>query len=191
MFRQLSSRLRATFCLRQASSRLLFQLTARKPEISLLAADSTELWIVRNKHITSGVQGRRNSKTPPKKKFLDEEDEFVFDDDANAVEETLKDSEYEALASEALGKQWSIRSEENILIIQPYIKWGPQKSNISPDIKLQESEDLIRSLDAWKITESIKVPLVGFAKRTFFGRGKVDELRRLTNRYNYDLDQKV
>lgn len=188
MFRKLSSRFMSTVCLRQTPNRL-FQLNARKLEFGLLAADSTELWIVRNKYITSGVQGRRNSKTPPKKKFLDEEDDYDFDDDA--VIETLKDSEYEALAAEALGTQRSIRSEENILILQPYIKWGPQKSTISPDIKLQESEDLIRSLDAWKITESVKVPLVGFGKRTFFGTGKIDELKRLVNKYNHDPDEKV
>lgn len=189
MFRQLSSRFVATVCLRQPSNRFL-QFNAKSPKHSLLAADSTELWVVRNKYITSGVQGRRNSKTPSKKKFSDE-DEYEYDDDGSAVEETLKDSEYEALAAEALGKQRSIRSEENILIIQPYIKWGPQKSNVSPDIKLQEAEDLIRSLDAWKITESVKVPLVGFAKRTFFGRGKIDELKQLARRHNHDPYRKV
>lgn len=188
MLRQLSSRFISTGCLRQTSRRL-FQFNAWKPKIPLLAADSAELWIVRNKYVTSGVQGRRNSKTPAKKNFLDE-DEYEFDID-NDVEETLKDSEYEAIAAEALGKQRSIRSEENILVLQPYIKWGPQKSNISPDIKLQEAEDLIRSLDAWKITESIKVPLVGFAKRTFFGRGKIDELKQLARKYNHDPDQKA
>lgn len=188
MFRQLSSRLMASVCLRRTASKL-YQINTRKSEFSLLTADSTELWIVRNKHVTSGVQGRRNSKTPPKRKF-DDDDEDEFDDDDD-VEESLKDSEYEALACEALGKQRSIRSEENILIIQPYIKWGPQKSKITPDIKLQESEDLIRSLDAWKIAESIKVPLVGFAKRTFFGSGKVDELKRIAKRYNGDPDRKV
>lgn len=189
MFSQLSSRLIASVCLRRTASKL-FQTNIKKPKFSLLTPDSTEVWIVRNKYITSGVQGRRNSKTP-KKKYLDDDDEYEYDDDNNDLDESLKDSEYEALASEALGKQRSIRSEENILILQPYIKWGPQKSKISPDIKLQESEDLIRSLDAWKICESIKVPLVGFSKRTFFGSGKVDELKRLAKRYNFDPDQKV
>lgn len=85
----------------------------------------------------------------------------------------------------------SIRSEENILVIQPFIKWGPGKSNVSPDIKLKEAEDLIRSLDTWSITQSIKVPLIGFGKRTFFGRGKLDELRTSVKRYNGIIDKKV
>lgn len=190
MFRQLSNRFIASVCVRRTASKS-FQINIKKPDIPLLTTDSIDLWITRTKYVTSGVQGRRNSKTPPKKMFNDD-DEYEYDDDNNKdVIESLKDSEYEALASEALGTQRSIRSEENILIIQPYIKWGPQKSNISPDIKLQESEDLIRSLDAWKIVESIKVPLIGFAKRTFFGSGKVDELKRLAKRYNGDPERKV
>lgn len=92
------------------------------------------------------------------------------------------DSVYDAVITEALGKFRSIQSEENILVLQPYIKWGPKKSNVSPDIKLQEAEDLIRSLDTWDISQSIKVPLVGFGKKTFFGRGKIDELKKLVKK---------
>lgn len=100
-------------------------------------------------------------------------------------------SVYEAIASEALGRSKSIRSEENVLLIQPYIKWGPNKSNVSPDIKLQEAEDLIKSLDTWNISDSVKVPMVGFGKHTFFGRGKIDELRRMVVKYNGDHLKKV
>lgn len=76
-------------------------------------------------------------------------------------------------------------------MIQPYIKWGPSKSNVSPDIKLQEAEDLIQSLDTWNISDSIKVPLVGFKKHTFFGRGKIDEIRRMVMKHNGDHIKKV
>lgn len=100
-------------------------------------------------------------------------------------------SEYDTLASEALSTGKSIHHEENVLVIQPYIKWGPKKPTVSPDIKLQETEDLIRSLDTWNISKSIKVPLVTFDKRTFFGRGKIDELSRLSNGYNDDYTKKV
>lgn len=98
---------------------------------------------------------------------------------------------YDALVTEAFGVRKSIQSEENVLVIQPYIKWGPKKSNISVDIKLQESKDLINSLDTWKIVQSIKVPLIGFGKKTFFGRGKTDELRTLIKQFNGDTDRKV
>lgn len=100
-------------------------------------------------------------------------------------------SVYEAIASEALGNRRSIRSEENVLVIQPYIKWGPNKASVSPEIKLQEAEDLIQSLDTWNINESIKVPLVNYRKNTLFGRGKVDEIRRKVKQYNENNLEKV
>lgn len=100
-------------------------------------------------------------------------------------------SEYDALLSEAMGMRKSIQCEENVLVIQPYIKWGPNKSNISADIKLKEAEDLVNSLDTWNIVESIKVPLIGFGKRTFFGTGKISELKYQVKRYNGDMQRKV
>lgn len=109
----------------------------------------------------------------------------------NIIKIPYSNSVYDALVTEAFGVRRSIQSEENVLIIQPFIKWGPKKSNVSPDIKLQESEDLINSLDTWKIVQSIKVPLVGFGKRTFFGRGKTDELKTLIRRFNGDMHRKV
>lgn len=100
-------------------------------------------------------------------------------------------SEYDALITEAFGMRKSIQCEENVIVIQPYIKWGPKKSTVSPEIKLQEAEDLIRSLDTWNIVNSIKVPMVGFGKRTFFGSGKLDELKRQVKMYNGDINRKV
>lgn len=182
------ARLIASVCLRQTVNKLngsnIYNSTHS------LIPNTTELLLTRSKYITSGVQGRRNSKTPPKK-FIDEDDDIVTDELDENDDILKKNSEYEALASEALGRINSICSEENILIIQPYIKWGPKMSNVSPDIKLQEAEDLIRSLDTWRIIESVKVPLLGFGKRTFFGTGKLNELRTLSKRYNSDFNHKV
>lgn len=185
MFRHLSIRCLATVCF-QRTCKKLPEFNTKQPKIP---SYYPELLIVRHKYITSGVQGRRSSKLPPKK-VIDEDEDYINDSD-EADELSLKDIEYEAIASEALGRQNCIRNEENILVIQPYIKWGPNKSDVSPDIKLQEAKDLIHSLDAWSISESIKVPLVGYGKRTFFGRGKVDELRKLSKKYNYDPSKKV
>lgn len=78
-----------------------------------------------------------------------------------------------------------------MLVIQPYVKWGPKKSPTTPDIKLQESEDLIRSLDTWSIRESVKVGLETFDKTRLFGRGKLEELRLLSKKYNNDPAKKV
>lgn len=190
MLRHFSVRLIARVCLRQTAKKLN-DLRINDPKLSLIP-NTTELLITRSKYITSGVQGRRNSKTPPKKVVDDDEDDGDDTDELDENDDILKkNSDYEALASEALGRTNSIRSEENILILQPYIKWGPKMSNVSPDIKLQEAEDLIRSLDTWNITESVKVPLLGFGKRTFFGTGKLKELKTISKRYNGDFNQKV
>lgn len=85
----------------------------------------------------------------------------------------------------------NVQSEQNVLIIQPYIKWGPKKSETSPDLKLQEAEELIRSLDTWSIRESIKVGLETFDKTSLFGRGKLQELAQLSKKFNNNLDKKV
>lgn len=100
-------------------------------------------------------------------------------------------SDYECMASDAMHVTQNVRSEQNVLIVQPYIKWGPKKSSTTPDLKLQEAEDLIRSLDTWNITESVKTGLMNFDKNSLFGRGKLDELVQLSRKYNNDLDKKV
>lgn len=85
----------------------------------------------------------------------------------------------------------SIRSEQNVLIIQPYVKWGPKKSNVTPDMKLIEAEDLIRSLETWTIRESVKVGLESFDSHQLFGRGKSEELKQLSRKYNHNLEERI
>lgn len=103
----------------------------------------------------------------------------------------ISSSDYECMANEAMHVTKNVRSEQNVLIIQPYIKWGPKKSATTPDLKLQESIDLIRSLDTWSIQESVKVGLESFDKVSLFGRGKLDELKEISKRYNQNTDKKV
>lgn len=87
--------------------------------------------------------------------------------------------------------QSEIASEENVFIIQPYIKHGPNMSHVPPDVRLAEANDLIRSLDAWSIIESITVPLATSGKKMVFGTGKIDELRAMIKKYNGDPKRKV
>lgn len=85
----------------------------------------------------------------------------------------------------------NIHNEQNVLIIQPYIKWGPSKSVVKPDVKLLEAEDLIRSLDTWKIQESMKVGLETFDKKSLFGKGKLEELQKLIKKYQVNDHTRV
>lgn len=70
----------------------------------------------------------------------------------------------------------NILNVEHVYIIQPYIKWGPKKSNTKPELQLEEAEALVRSIPTWKIVESVKVPLESLDKKTLFGSGKLNEL---------------
>lgn len=90
-------------------------------------------------------------------------------------------SDYDNLANTAMHVTKNYLIEQSVLIIQPYIKWGPKKSDTSPDIKLQEAEALVRSLPMWSISLTIKVPLESLDKRTMFGKGKVEEIKQTIN----------
>lgn len=99
--------------------------------------------------------------------------------------------EYEGLASEAMHVSRSIHHEQNVLIIQPYIKWGPNRSVVPVALQLEETEALIKSLDNWNIHESIKVGLLNFDKHTFFGKGKLEELRKMVHRISEERGGRV
>lgn len=100
-------------------------------------------------------------------------------------------SEYESLASDAMNVTSSIRTEQNVLIIQPFVKWGPKKSATTPDLKMLEAQDLIRSLDTWSIGESIKVPLESLDSKKVFGRGKLEEIRQLIKKHSLSLEKRI
>lgn len=123
---------------------------------------------------TSGVKGikGRKFKTP-------DNEETEPCDDAELL--NIDDSDYDQMANNAMHVTKNILNEQSVFIIQPYIKWGPNKSDISPDLKLQEAEALVRSLPRWSINHSLKVPLESLDKRSLFGTGKLEEIRQQIN----------
>lgn len=67
---------------------------------------------------------------------------------------------------------------QQVMIIQPYIKWGPMKKrNTTPELQLDESVSLIHSLSDWKVVGKQIVSLTSFDLQTFFGKGKLDEIK--------------
>jgi len=69
-------------------------------------------------------------------------------------------------------------SGHQVLIIQPYIKWGPKKKEFTtPDLMLEEAKALIDSLPKWTCVDAIKVPTETLAKKRVFGTGKFDTLK--------------
>lgn len=79
MFRSLTARFVANFCLQRAAQ---IGLNAKQTKFPLIR-HTNELLLVRNKYVTSGVKGRRGSKTPAKKAIEDDEeiDEKEEEDD--------------------------------------------------------------------------------------------------------------
>lgn len=69
--------------------------------------------------------------------------------------------------------------EQRVLVIQPFVKWGPNKKNTKPELQIQEAESLVHSIQNWKAQQSIKVPLQSLSKKAVFGKGKLDEIKSL------------
>lgn len=97
--------------------------------------------------------------------------------DANDLD--LDDSAYDAVASSAMHVQKKINNEQHVVIIQPYVKWGPKKSSTKPEHQLQEAEALVRSLPKWTVEHSLQVPLESLEKRHIFGSGKLEEIKTI------------
>lgn len=62
-----------------------------------------------------------------------------------------------------------------VLVIQPYIKWGPKKDlNTTSAIKLEESKSLVHTLADWKVIDEMQIGLTSYRKHSFFGPGNLD-----------------
>lgn len=93
--------------------------------------------------------------------------------------------DYDTLANTAMHVVTEkIPNQQNVLLIQPYIKWGPRKAAVKPEHQLAEAESLVRTLPNWKVEKSMKVPVESMEKRTLFGSGKLEELRNMIQKSN-------
>ena len=73
-------------------------------------------------------------------------------------------------------------SGHQVLVIQPFVKWGPNKKELTtPDLMLDEAKALIDSLPKWTCIDAIKVPVDTLDKKEIFGSGKLDNLKRQIN----------
>lgn len=101
--------------------------------------------------------------------------ESVAEDELN-----LEDQEYEFIVNSLMGFSRESK-DQHIFLIQPFIKWGPRKSATHPDLLLEESESLIKTLPNWAIVASVKVALESLDKKYLFGKGKLDELKTIVS----------
>lgn len=94
------------------------------------------------------------------------------------AEINLEDLEYDVVASNAMHVTNNL-IEQKVMVIQPYVKWGPKKKNFKPEHQVQEAEALVRSIPTWSIVKSMKIGLDSLDKRSLFGSGKLEELREM------------
>lgn len=127
---------------------------------------------IRTKHsLTSGVKGNRSRNS----KIENNEEEGEINSEINLED----DNEYDYLVNNAMHVTRKMLNYHNVLVIQPYVKWGPKKTITKPELLLQESEALVKSLPKWTVEHSIKVPLESLDKRSVFGSGKLEELKTM------------
>lgn len=124
---------------------------------------------------TTGVKGIKGRKI-----INDEPDEAEEECDEIAADQDLfEHSEYDVIANTTMNTTKNIMNIQNVLVLQPFIKWGPRKSTTKPELALQEAEALIRSIPTWVVEHSVKVPLETLDKQSLFGKGKMEELKSL------------
>lgn len=72
-----------------------------------------------------------------------------------------------------------ILNQQNVLLIQPYIKWGPRKTAVKPENQLAEAESLVRTLPNWNVEISMKVSVDSMERKMLFGSGKLEEIKAM------------
>ena len=103
-----------------------------------------------------------------------EEDEEQSEDELKVEE--LDDEDYQKIVHRA---QLLPDAGHQVFIIQPYVKWGPKKREITtPDLMMEEAVALIDSLPKWTCIDSLKVPLLSLGKKQLFGSGKLETLKK-------------
>ncbi|XP_049535710.1 putative GTP-binding protein 6 [Anopheles darlingi] len=134
-----------------------------------------------SKYKSGKVAGQRHKASNKRTSMQDVEDEDESIDNGASDEsnraQLIDDREYDSVASSAMHVTKRILNAHNVVIIQPYIKWGPRKSATKPELLLQEAEALVRSLPRWNTVLSLKVPVETLEKRQLFGSGKLEELK--------------
>ncbi|XP_063929181.1 putative GTP-binding protein 6 [Zophobas morio] len=97
-------------------------------------------------------------------------DERLYDEILN------DDSEYLSFTEKYL----KLDPSKTCYIIQPYVKWGPQKKEgITPEEQLDEAKALVNTLPSWDVEDTITVPLESLDKKALFGSGSLEKLRQL------------
>lgn len=132
--------------------------------------------LYRCKH--SGFLNRGQNRGPKRQEFIEVKkvsDENDEEQHSNLIE-SLNDLEYESIANTTLHVS-TRQIEQQVFVIQPYVKWGPRKSNTKPEHQLSEAEALVRSIPQWNVAQSVKIGVDSLEKRMIFGVGQLEQLK--------------
>ncbi|XP_046982683.1 putative GTP-binding protein 6 [Schistocerca americana] len=100
-------------------------------------------------------------------------DRLTFDSD---FEDDAREEEYQELYNRFMR---TAEMGHQLLVIQPYIKWGPSKKLITtPELQLEEAVALVRTLRRWTVVDTEIISLKNFDKKTFFGKGNLERLQQ-------------
>lgn len=101
--------------------------------------------------------------------------------DASFMNELLEnetDTEVTSQISSLVDALQPVSGGKAAFVVQPFIKWGPLKRrDTTPQLQLEESVSLINTLNDWSIQGKEIVSLYSFDKQSFFGSGKLEELK--------------
>nr|ANO53997.1 gtbp6 [Eyprepocnemis plorans] len=101
-------------------------------------------------------------------------------DDRNPLDSDIEDETGEEEYQELYNR--FMRTTEmghQLLVVQPYVKWGPSKKSITtPELQLEEAVALVRTLRRWTVVDTEIISLKNFDKKTFFGKGNLERLQQ-------------
>lgn len=90
------------------------------------------------------------------------------------VEETINDERYTQIRPRNFRSPFD---GHHVLVIQPRVKWGPQKTQVlsrtTPELQLAEAKALVETLKGWSVADTLILPTESLEKKFIFGTGKV------------------
>lgn len=103
-------------------------------------------------------------------------------EDDDDLENHMNDHMYDAMSAEYLGV---IAGGHNVLVIQPYIKWGPDKVKVTtPKLQLEEAVALVNTLPYWTVVHKMFAPLLTFKRKYLLGSGSLDTLKQYLHQHS-------
>ncbi|KAI5705669.1 hypothetical protein M8J76_015093 [Diaphorina citri] len=95
----------------------------------------------------------------------------------NSQDDLEESDEFKTIRDEA--QTGALGTDHQVFVIQPFIKWGKNmKRNTTRDFMLAESKALVSSIQGWRVVDSTIISLLSFDKKSFFGKGNLELLKR-------------